>query len=172
MRTGHKRTTLLTMAAAAAAAAIVGLAVPAGAAPMAKKAVSGTEHFQAMTTSGTATTQGVIAWGVFTAPGVDHQTSGTADTFVFPGGSVKLTHTNGTGPVSQNPKTCLLTGTIHGTYKLTAGTGAFKGISGHGTYVATILGIFPKTKKGACSQSAAPVAWQQEISASGPVTLP
>jgi len=34
------------------------------------------------------------------------------------------------------------------------------GISGRGTYVVSIVGIAPKTKKG-CSMTAAPVAWQQ-----------
>src|SRR5215470_3198471 len=126
-------------AAAAATAAVVWLAVPAGAAP-AGRDVSGLEHFQLVTTSATATTQGVIATGVFTAGGVDHQGSKT-DTFVFPGGSFKVAHSQGTGTQNFDPTTCLNTVRVHGTYTLFGGTGKYAGISGHGTYHLSILGI-------------------------------
>lgn len=172
--TGRKRAAFAAMT-GAAAAAVVGLAVavPAVAAPVAARsaaAVSGTEHFQAMTTSGTATTQGVIAYGVFTGAGIDHE-GNTVDTFVFSGGTFKVKHSSGSGPESFNQKTCLLTGTIRGTYTVYGGTGAYKGISGSGKYTVTVLGIAAKSK-GVCSMTVAPVAWQQEIAASGPVKLP
>ena len=59
-------------------------------------AVSGTENFQMMTTSGTSSTDSVIASGVFTAPGVDHenQSNNTAK-FVFSNGTVSLKHSPG-----------------------------------------------------------------------------
>jgi len=173
MRTGFttgKRAALAAMT-GAAAAAVVGLASPAGAAPVAAAKVTGTEHFQMMTTSGTTSAFPVIAYGVFTTSGVDHESGGAAATFVFPGGTVKVRHTSGTGPQSFNPKTCLLQAHLHGTYTLTGGTGKYKGISGHGTYTLSILGIGAKSK-GTCSQTLPPVAWQQVIDASGPVTLP
>jgi hypothetical protein len=40
-------------------------------------------------------------------------------------------------------------------------------MSGHGTFTASFVGIFPSTN-GACSQTANPTAWQQVIDASGP----
>lgn len=173
MRTGFtasKRAAVAAMA-GAATAAVVGLASPAGAAPVHSAAnVTGTEHFQLMTTSGTASTQGVIAWGVFTTAGVDHM-GNTTDTIVAAGGSFKIKHSAGTGPQSFNPKTCLLQVNQHGTYTVLGGTGKYKGISGHGKYTVSIVGLGAKVK-GACSQTLPPVAWQQVIDASGPVTLP
>jgi len=171
--TAGKRAAVATMA-GAAAAAVVGLASPAGASPVAVRGpavVTGTEHFQMTTTSGTASASPLIAYGVFTTPGVDHESGGATATFVFPGGTVNVRHSNGTGPQSFNPKTCLIQVTLHGTYTLTGGTGKYKGISGHGTYTADLLGIAPKSK-GVCSQTLPPVAWQQQIKASGSVRLP
>jgi hypothetical protein len=66
----------------AATASVAGQSVPAGASP----SVRGGENFQMMTTSGTATTMPVIAWGLFTAAGTDHE-KGVVHTFAFPGGT-------------------------------------------------------------------------------------
>ena len=154
-------------AAATATAAVMWLAVPAGAAP-AGRDVSGLEHFQLVTTSATATTQPVIATGVFTAGGVDHQGS-NVDTFVFAGGSFKVAHSQGTGTQHLNPKTCLVTVGVHGTYTLFGGTGKYAAIRGHGTYHLSILGIAARSG-GNCTMHKPAVAWQQIIQASGPVT--
>ena len=154
-------------AAATAAAAVMWVAAPAGAAPSGRD-VSGIEHFQLVTTSATATTQPVIATGVFTAGGVDHQGSNT-DIFVFPAGSFKVTHSQGTGTQNFNPKTCLSTVRVHGTYTLSGGTGKYTGIRGHGTYHLSILGIAARSG-GKCTMHKPPVAWQQIIQAAGPVT--
>jgi len=155
-------------AAATTTAAVMWLAVPAGAAP-AGRDVSGIEHFQLVTTSATATTQPVIATGVFTAGGVDHQGS-KVDTFVFPGGSFKVAHS---GPATQhfNPKTCLLTVVGHGTFKLSGGTGAYAKIKGAGTYKLNILAVGAKTATGKCTQKKPPTAFQQIIKATGKVSL-
>jgi len=172
--TGRKRAALFAMTGATAAAVTgVVLAGPAGASPVAPHgaaAVTGTEHVQIMTTSATSPTASVIVWGVFTAAGVDHQ-GNTVDTIVFPGGSVKVRHSNGTGPASFNPKTCLMLINQHGTYSFVGGTGKYKGISGHGRYALSIVALGAKVK-GACSQTRPPVAFQQVIDASGPVRLP
>lgn len=121
-----------------------------------------------MTTSATSSTSSVIARGVFTAGGVDH-TGNKVDRLVFPKGSFKVRHT---GPAKQtlNRKTCLLTVTGHGTYKISGGTGAYAGIRGHGTYTLSVLAIFPKSG-GKCSTTKAPTTFQQIIKASGPVSL-
>jgi len=154
--------------AAAAAAVLSGTGI---AAATAHSAATGTEHFQMMTTSPTGSNAGIIASGVFTAPGVDHEGKGNTATFVFSNGTVSLKHSAGTGQQSFNPKTCLLTVNEHGTYKLTGGTGAYKGITGNGKYKLSILAIGP-SKGGKCSKTGAPVAFHQLINASGPVTLP
>jgi hypothetical protein len=170
----RKRAAVLAMTGAAIAAGVV-LAVPAGASPLAPTAVSGAEHFQAMTTSATANTQGVIAWGAFTAAGVDHENSSNAatstDLFTFPGGSFKVTHTT-KSMAGGFTKSCFASFTGKGTFKLSGGTGKYKGISGSGTFTFTDIGIAPKTKKGACNENANPIANQQVIAASGSVKLP
>jgi hypothetical protein len=64
------------------AASLAAASARSGAAQGSSPAVSGTEHFQLMTTSATATTVPVIAYGVFTAAGVDH-VGNNVDTLVF-----------------------------------------------------------------------------------------
>jgi hypothetical protein len=170
----RKRAAVLAMTGTAAVAAVV-LAGPAGASPLAARtapAVTGTEHFQIMTTSGTSTKLSLIMYGLFTAPGVDHEGNGNVDTFALAGGTFKVRHSNPIGPQNFNAKTCLLTVSGHGTYTISGGTGKYKGISGHGKYTLTILDIQPKTKSGACNENAAPTAFQQVVDATGPATRP
>jgi hypothetical protein len=158
--------------AAAGAAAVAGTIAVSGltAASAASPAISGTEHFQAMTTSATARTTSLIATGVFTAGGID-VAGNTTDTFRFPGGTFKVTHSQGKGTQNFDPKTCLLTISLRGTYKISHGTGKYASITGHGNYKLSILGVGPK-KHGKCSKSGPPTTFQQIIDASGPVSLP
>jgi hypothetical protein len=158
------------MPAAAIAAAAVWLAVPAGAAPAAGPAVSGTEHFQAVSTSAAATRQGAIFFGVFTTAGVDHITGFLTDTFVFPAGTFKLKHSMGTGTQKLNPKTCLFTLSMHGNYRIFGGTGKYAGIRGRGTYQIHVLAITARSA-GKCTMTKPPVAFQRILKAFGPVTL-
>jgi hypothetical protein len=172
--TGGKGAAVAAMT-GAAAAAVAGLVMagPAGASPVAASspaAVTGTEHVQIMTTSGTATTASVIVWGLFTAAGVDH-VGNTIDTIVLPGGTIKIKHPGGGGPPNFNTKTCLLTASERAAYTLVGGTGKFKGITGHGIATVSIVAIAAKVK-GACSQTAPPVAFHQVINGSGPARLP
>jgi len=159
---------LVTMAAIAVSGVMTASAAPTGA----RAAVSGTEHFQMMTTTGTGTTGSVIASGVFTAPAVDHEHQATnTSTFTFANGTINIKHSNGTGTQRFDPKTCLMTINLHGTYKLLGGTGTYAGISGSGTYKLSILAI-GASSGGKCVQNKPPVAFHQVINASGPVSLP
>jgi hypothetical protein len=175
--TGRKRAALAAMV-GAAVAAVVGLAVPAGASPLAARptAVTGAEHFQAVSTSGSATTQGVIAYGVFTTYGTDHESSSNAptatDLFTFANGSFKVTHTTKKESQTINAKACFYRYAASGTFKLSAGTGKYKGISGKGTFALSAMGFGPKTKSGGCNETANPIVSQQVIDANGTVTLP
>jgi hypothetical protein len=162
------RKLLASAVTAAATAAVIGGAGLAAAST--HTGVSGTENFQLMTTSATSPTSSIIVSGVFTAPGVDHS-GNKVDTVDFPGGSFKIAHSNGTGTQHFDPKTCLMTISLHGTYKLLSGTGKYAGISGSGKYQFTALGIGARSG-GKCTQSKPPVAWHQVINASGPVSLP
>jgi hypothetical protein len=153
-----------------AVAAVLWLALPAGASPAARRAVSGTENFQVMTTSATAATIPVIAYGVFTLPGVDH-TGTNVDTVVFTNGSFKINHSKVPTKQSLNKKTCLLTITGKGKVTLFGGTGAYKGISGTPLATLSILGIAARSSTGKCTLKKPPVAFQQLIKASGRITL-
>jgi hypothetical protein len=152
----------------AATAAVAGLT--AASASPAGPSASGTEHFQLMTTSVTSNRESIIAiGGVFTAGGVDFQ-GNKVDRVVFPRGTFKITHSSGTGSTHFNPRTCLNVISLHGTYRLGSGTGAYKHISGHGRYRLSILFVAARSK-GKCSQTKPPVAFQQIIKAQGPAHL-
>lgn len=159
-----------TFAAAIGAVSVAAMLSGAGLAAASAPAAHGTEHFQIMSTSATASTNSIIATGLFTAGGVNHPGT-TTDKAVFPGGTFKIKHSPGKGTQSFNPKTCLLTLNLHGTYAIGHGTGKYAGISGHGNYQLSILAIGAKSG-GKCTQSKPPVTFQQIIKASGPVSLP
>ena len=163
------RKILASAVTAAAAAAVIGGAGLAVASTHA--GVSGTEHFQLMSTSATSNASSLIASGVFTAPATDHEGAHNIGTFTFSNGTIVVKHSNGTGPQSFNPKTCLLTVNQHGTYTVVKGTGAYAGISGSGKYQLSILAIGARSG-GKCVQNQPPVAFHQVINASGPVSLP
>jgi hypothetical protein len=159
------------LGAAGALAAAVSLVVTGlTAASAGSTRVSGTEFFQLMSTSATSTTQSAIVHGVFTDYGVDHS-GNTVDTIVLQKGSFKVAHSAGTGPQHFNPRTCLATVNQHGTYRIFHGTGKYAGIRGHGTYHVSLLFVAARVS-GKCSQAKPPVAFQEIITASGPVSLP
>lgn len=164
------RKIITSAAVAAAAAALLGGTGMAAASSHAT--ASGTEHFQLMSTSGTSNKSSVIAYGVFTAGGVDTSGAHNTDTLTFANGSFKLVHKITGGSQHFNTKTCLLTGTQTATYTLGSGTGAYARISGSGKATVNILGIAARNSNGQCSQSLPPVAFHLLINASGPVTLP
>jgi hypothetical protein len=169
MRKNHLR--VLTAAGSMLAAGAIALSgtLAATAAPSSSGA-SGIERFQFMSTSDTSTTTTVIARGVFTAGGVDVTTSNTTDTLKFPNGTIRLRHSNPTGGVSFNPRTCLTTVNQHGTYRLVGGTGKYAGISGHGRFQLSVLAVGARSH-GKCSQTKPLVAFELIIRASGPVHL-
>ncbi len=135
----------------------------------AHRAVTGTEHFQAVSTSLTSSRSKVVAYGVFNASGVDIATSNTRDTFKFPGGKFRVTHHATRSRQHFNTTTCAGTFRERGVYRLSHGTGRYAGISGHGRYRLRGLIVARHTAHG-CSRR--PIAIQVIIRAHGPVTLP
>jgi hypothetical protein len=132
---------------------------------------SGTEYFQLVNaTVANNAPSSIIARGVFTAGGVDHP-GNKVDTVVFPDGTFKIAHSNGTGTPRFNAKTCLTTIALNGTYRLSGGTGTYAGISGHGIYRLNILIVGARNSAGKCSNKLPPTAFQQIIKAQGPVSL-
>ncbi len=135
----------------------------------AHRAVTGTEHFQAVSTSLTSNRSKLAAYGVFNASGVDISISNTRDTFKFPGGKFRVTHHATHTHQHFSKRTCAGTFRERGTYKLSHGTGKYAGISGHGRYSLRGLIVARHTAHG-CSRK--PIAIQTVIQAHGPVTLP
>ena len=157
--------------AAAGAITASGLSA-ASAAPAAHTAKSGIEHFQLVTTSATSNKAPLIAYGLFGAAGTDHM-GNKVDKFVFSGGAFKVWHSNGKGTPHFSTRTCVLTATIRGTFRVYGGTGAYAKISGHGHYVFSWLAIAKRKANGTCNkgQNVLPAGVQQVIQASGRVKL-
>lgn len=158
--------------AAVAATAIALLGGTGIAAASSHATVTKTETFQLMSTSTTSNKSSAIAYGAFTAAGVDTSGAHNTDTLTFPNGTLKLVHKRTGGSQHFNPKTCLLTVTETATYTLGNGTGAYKGVTGSGKATAHVLGIAARNSAGNCSQTMAPVALHLVINGSGPVTMP
>ena len=151
---------------AAATLTVTGLT----AASAASTGVSGTEFTQIMTTSATSPTESIIVHGLFTDYGVDHS-GNNVDTIVLQQGSYKVAHPVTSTSTQSNPATCFSQITEKGTFRVFDGTGKYAGISGHGTFRASVLFIAPRVS-GKCSQTQPPVAFQLVITASGPASLP
>ena len=132
-------------------------------------AVTGREHFQLVSANVTSNGGPVAAYGVFNASGAQIQISNSKDTFKFPTGSFVVRHRSTHSRSSFSRRTCA--GVVHqrGVYKISKGTGAYAGISGHGRFRLRILIVARHTAHG-CSNN--PIAVQTVIRARGPVSLP
>jgi hypothetical protein len=162
-----------TIAALIGAAATVTMITGAGlAAASPRTSVTRTEHFQAMSTNLVSNRTSLVAYGAFTAGGVDVQHNNNTDTFRFRGGTLHVTHKVAGGHHRFVKATCLNVITQHGTYKITRGTGRFAGATGSGHFALSIVFIAGRNSHGACSMTKKPVAGQLIIQAHGPVTLP
>jgi hypothetical protein len=75
----------------------------------------------------------VIARGPIHAAGTDIQVN-NLDRFVLPNGALRIRHHARASHESFDPKTCLGTFSERGVYKITAGTGAYSHLTGHGHY--------------------------------------
>ena len=160
----HRNLLVAAASTVIAAAAIGGTSVlAASAAPRA----AATEHFQIVSISPTSNKADMILYGAITGHATDVQGS-KSDLIKLANGTFVIKHSPGKGPQTFNPKTCLFTLSQTGTYTVSHGTGAYKGISGSGKYHVSVLVIGAKVN-GACSQKKAPVAQQLVIDASGPL---
>lgn len=170
MRKNHLR--LLTAAGSVLAAGAIALSgtLAATAAPTSSGGASGIERLQFMSTSPTSNKTTVIARGAFTAGGVDIETSNSTDTLKFPNGTIRIRHSNPTGPATFNPRTCLNTVNQHGTYTVVGGTGKYAGISGHGRFQLSVLAVGARSH-GKCTDTKPLTAFELIIRAAGPVHL-
>jgi hypothetical protein len=154
---------------AAATAAIAALAITAAATASASTT---TEHFSFIDTSDSSQAASAIATGAFTDGGTTVLNRGS-DTMRLSNGTIKIEiHFTHAPKTNANPTTCLVTENSSGTYTLANGTGTYKGISGSGHFAQAAHQVGPTTH-GKCSlTSGNPIASQQTVTASGPVSLP
>lgn len=145
-------------------------------------ATSGTQTF-VLTTRSTAPNPvyQAVASGVFSATGTMQATSAASGAPLkakFPHGTFMLDEVSpGRQSGTINPSTCAAVYTDTGLkYKITNGTGSYKGITGSGTANLRFTGTLPKLSNGKCNEStsATPVAGTalSVVHARGPVTLP
>jgi hypothetical protein len=145
-----RRTLVALTALVGAGAALTGLTLASASASPAAVPV---EHFRIISTAATSTRLSTLATGDFTAGGYEvpgNVVSGYAtDKTVLSGGTFRVRRhvTSETLPV---PAGCLFSESQRGTYSLSHGTGAYRGISGSGTFNITITAIYARLASGGC----------------------
>jgi hypothetical protein len=95
-------------------------------------ATSGSETFSAtiVFSGGTVISGVVVAKGVFSGVGRVVEFPLSRWDLVFPGGTIHLISTLGSGPFTINPHNCLFSGTSALTWEVTSGTGQFASATG------------------------------------------
>jgi hypothetical protein len=161
----NHRHLLIAASTVAAAGAIVGTtALTASAAPRA----SGAEHLSIVSVGNSPLD--AILTGPITGHAIDHDTSNTVSVLTFKNGTITISHPVKGGSQHFDPKTCIEVLNFHGDVKFTKGTGAYKGVTGSGTYQLTGVAIAARVN-GKCSMKAPPVAQHLVIAASGTAKL-
>ena len=100
----------------------------------------GTERFIGVNTSPTSQGGTVSATGPIHALGKDIVLDNNHDKFVFPKGTLLVSHHQTSGTQHFDKVTCTAQITQQGTFTVTGGTKAYAGATGHGTY--SLSGIF------------------------------
>jgi hypothetical protein len=95
---------------------------------------TGATGSQRFTISGSNNGGTVYASGPISGSGRDIALNQNADKFVFRGGSVLVSHHATSQNQTFDPRSCLARFTESGTYQLVSGTGAYRGVTGSGTY--------------------------------------
>jgi hypothetical protein len=145
----------------AAAFSVVGANIPASAA----SGTSGTEHVLILETSPTGNTFPLAATGPIHAAGKDVQLNDNKDRFVFPKGTLDITHERTSGGQSFDKVTCTGRFTEKGIYHVVGGTKAYANASGRGTY--SLVGYFM-----GCNPKKPPTTFALILQAAGPLHLP
>jgi hypothetical protein len=114
---------------------------------------AGATGSQRFTVSGSDNGGHVYASGPISGSGRDIVMGQNADKFVFPNGSVIVSHHATSMNDNFDPRSCMDRFTESGTYSLSNGTGAYKGVTGSGTYTAKGVARGTRTATG-CSMQA------------------
>ena len=141
---------------------VAGVTVLVGGLAGSASAVTGSQRFTLTFTGGD--TGKVFAAGVLNASGTDIQLSSTdnpdgsssgVDRFVFPQGTLTVTHFENPGEFSFNPRSCVGRFSFTGTFTVTGGTGAYAGATGSGTDVGSGIFVVKRNPDGSCSEEEA-----------------
>ncbi len=132
---------------------------------------SGTETFQITQVNNQP--GAVFAQGVFDAGGTNYPKTNTTDLFVFSNGAFLVHHPFTSQSGTFNANTCKFTFSFTGNFSLKGGVGAYKGISGSGTFSGSENGFAPRLPNGTCNmkQNAQPTASVTQVSATGTVSF-
>jgi hypothetical protein len=122
---------------------------------------SGAQHFLILENDDGP--QVIVANGPIHASGVDVAVNNNRDRFEFPKGNVRIWHQAKTDHQSYDKKTCLTRFSETGVYEVLGGSGAYRGATGHGTYVLRGVGV-------GCSSNGPPTVFQLRIVAQGPIS--
>jgi hypothetical protein len=108
------------------------------------------EHFRIISTSARSRRQSVLATGAFLAGG--YQVPGrvvglrATDKMVYPSGTFLVARHITRQWLPLPTSACLIRETIRGTYSLSHGTGAYRGISGSGGFAVRINGVLHRSR--------------------------
>ncbi len=125
---------------------------------------SGTEHFVSTSSSATANTATLQAFGPISGVGTRTQIDAHHDRFSFKNGSFIATHNASSDLQSNDRKNCVFVETEQGRYELSQGTGAYKNVHGNGTYNYQAIGQ-------GCSQTKPPQQFSVVLFAAGPLSV-
>jgi len=114
---------------------------------------AGATGSQRFTISGSNNSGRVYATGPISGSGRDIVMGQELDKFVFAKGSVLVSHHATSMNDNFDPRSCMDRFTESGTYSLSSGTGAYKGVTGSGTYTAKGVARGRRTANG-CSMNA------------------
>lgn len=157
----------------------VATAVPAVAATSGRETIKGTIVASGGVGTRTVITSVIIFTGTFTGAGriveVDNLPGDpdnvTRDDLVFAGGSMHIVSANQDFSLSVNPRSCVVTATIHRANNITGGTGKFTAATGHCTGTVTGRGVLPRNPDGSCDLSRDPLHEVDMITATGTLSF-
>jgi hypothetical protein len=160
---------LAALAGAGAVAAVAGPAL-AGTGPATAKS---TERIEIVATVPGAKADSAIASGVFTAGGTTGlawiNNGGGSGTIKAPDGTFRITTGKSEVVIGVGLHTCLETTSGNGTYKLSHGTGKFKGLTGSGSWTVTGQSVSGPNARGTCTVN--PTVSQEIVILHGPASI-
>lgn len=162
--TAGRRAAVLFAACAMTAGSVLVSAQAATASAKAK-----TEHFAIASADGH---ESVVMWGAITAGGRDDASHESYDVLHLGNGTLRVTHPDSQSTFTPhlNHKTCYFSYELKGKYTVGHGTGAYQGVTGHGTYDGAGHAILARKKSGACDQNAEPKVGIFTVNGSGPIS--